>query len=430
MRRRDFLAGLGSAAAWPAGAQQAMPVVGFVNGASADASAERVRAFHQGLGETGYVDGRNVTVEHHWLEGKFERLPSLMVDLVRRRVAVIATPGSTVISLAAQAASSTIPIVFGVGDDPVKVGLVASVARPGSNATGINFFTNEVAAKRLGILHELVPKASRIAMLVNPTSGVFAEKTVREVREAARIIGLQIQILNASTSSEIDAAFATLARERLDALFVGPDAFFASRRVQLVTLTARDRIPAAYGTREIVEAGGLMSYGTSFADTFRQVGTCRRNPTVGHPCQLGQRSPRWHGVRCERPRRAGEPAGTWFRRQPRAETAGSFRRISDGGGTAGKRGQHAISRGGLAFAGRGPGRMLSLLWRAWGLDWLHHTGPLSKTLPLNGCRVGVGDPAPGDTRQARFRSTDVLRVAADMSWQTRRATTPLFHEHR
>jgi putative ABC transport system substrate-binding protein len=273
IRRREFITWLGTAAAWPlvARAQQpSMPVIGFVNAASADAYAGPVAAFRKGLGETGYVEGQNVTVEYHWLEGQYDRLPALMADLVRRRVAVIATPASTRASIAAKAATTTIPIVFGVAEDPVKAGLVVSLARPGGNATGVNFFAREVVAKRLGLLHELVPRAVRVAVLVNPTNGLSA--TLREVQEAARVIGLQIQVLYASTIGEIEAAFATLACERPDALFVGPDAFFSSRRVQLANLAARDRIPAAYGNRDFVEAGGLMSYGINFADTFRKVG--------------------------------------------------------------------------------------------------------------------------------------------------------------
>jgi putative tryptophan/tyrosine transport system substrate-binding protein len=275
MRRREFITLLGgAAAAWPLTAraeQPALPVVGFVRDGSADASARFAAAFRKGLNETGYVEGQNVTVEYHWLEGQYDRLPALMADLVRRRVAVIAAPG-TVPARAAKAATATIPIVFGVGEDPVQLGLVASLARPGGNATGINFFVQEVTVKRLRLLHELVPKAVRVAVLVNPGNVSVAEATLREVQEAARTIGLQIQILNASTIGEIDAAFATLARERPDALFVAADAFFTSRRGQLATLTARDRIPAAYGVRELVEAGGLMSYGTELADMFRQLG--------------------------------------------------------------------------------------------------------------------------------------------------------------
>jgi putative ABC transport system substrate-binding protein len=272
MRRREFIAGLASVAAWPlaARAQQAMPVIGFVSAGSADASVG-VPAFRKGLGETGYVEGQNVMVEYHYVEGQFDRLPALMADLVRRRVAVIATPG-TAVSIAAKAATTTIPIVFGAGDDPVKLGLVASVARPGGNATGINDFGGEVMAKRLGLLHELVPKAVRVAVLVNPDNRNIAEPTLREVQEAARTIGLQINVLNASTSRDISAAFATLARERPDALFVAPDNFFIGRRVQITTLAAADRIPAAYPNRYFIAAGGLMSYGTDIADRLRQIG--------------------------------------------------------------------------------------------------------------------------------------------------------------
>jgi putative tryptophan/tyrosine transport system substrate-binding protein len=275
MKRREFITLIGGAAAtWPlvARAQQtAMPVIGFVRDGSADANARYVVAFRKGLNETGYVEGQNVTVEYHWLEGHYDRLPALLADLVRRQVAVIATPGN-VPSIAAKAATATIPIVFGVGDDPVRLGLVASLARPGGNATGINFFVQEVVAKRLRLLHDLVPKAVRVAVLLNPANAAVAEITLRDVQKAALTIGLQIQILNASTIGEIDAAFATLARERPDALFVAGDAFFLDRRVQFATLTARDRIPATYSVREPVAAGGLMSYGTNIADMFRQIG--------------------------------------------------------------------------------------------------------------------------------------------------------------
>ena len=272
MRRREFITLLGGAAAWPLAAraqQPAMPVVGFIRDGSADTSARYVAAFRKGLNETGYVEGQNVTVEYHWLEGHYDRLPALLADLVRRQVAVIATPGNFP-SIAAKAATATIPIIFGVGDDPVRLGLVASLARPGGNATGINFFVTEVAAKRLRLLHDLLPKAVRIAVLVNPTND--AETTLREVQEAAHTIGLQIQVLNARTIGEIDAAFATLAHERPDALFVAGDAFFLDRRVQFATLTARDRIPATYSVRELVTAGGLMSYGPDLADAVHHVG--------------------------------------------------------------------------------------------------------------------------------------------------------------
>jgi putative tryptophan/tyrosine transport system substrate-binding protein len=276
IERRKFLATLlgGAAAAWPlaARAQQSLPVVGFVDGVSPEFSASRAAGFRKGLSEVGYVEGQNVTVEYHWLAGQYDRLPSLMADLVRRRVAVIATPGTNPPSLAAKAATSTIPIVFGVGQDPVKLGLVSSLARPGGNATGINFFTQEVAAKRLGLLHEMVPKAVRIAVLVNPANATTAEATLRDIPEAARALGLQIQVLNASTGQEIEAAFASLGREPADALFVGPDPFFSSRRVLFALLAARHAIPATYSTREYPEVGGLMSYGTDFVDRFRQGG--------------------------------------------------------------------------------------------------------------------------------------------------------------
>jgi putative tryptophan/tyrosine transport system substrate-binding protein len=274
VKRRTFIVGPGSAAAWPVvtRAQQAKPVIAFINGGSADAMAAHASGFRKGLGETGYVEGHNVTVEYHWMEGQYDRLPALMADLVRRRVAVIATPGSTPAAIAAKAATAMIPIVFGVAEDPVKTGLVASFARPGGNATGVNFFVGELGAKRLSLLHQLVPKAAHVAVLVNPANATSAETTSREVQEAARSIGLQILILNASTSREIDAAFASLARERPDALFVAGDAFFLSRRVQFATLASRDRIPAAYADREIVEVGGLMSYGTNLADSFRRIG--------------------------------------------------------------------------------------------------------------------------------------------------------------
>ena len=275
MRRREFITLIGGAAAtWPIAAraqQPALPVVGFIRDGSADTNARFAAAFRKGLNETGYVEGQNVTIEYHWLEGQYDRLPALMADLVGRRVAVIATPG-IVPTLAAKAATTTIPIVFGVGDDPVRLGLVTNLDRPGGNATGINFFVNEVAAKRLRLLHDLVPKAVRIAVLVNLAKASTEEFTLRAVQEAAPTLGLQIQILNASTIGEIDAAFASLARERPDALFVAPDGFFTSRRVQFITLTARDRIPATYSLRDYVAIGGLMSYGTNLADSFHQVG--------------------------------------------------------------------------------------------------------------------------------------------------------------
>ena len=275
MRRRDFIkASLGAVIASPLAAraqQPALPVIGFITVGSSDASAGWVAAFRQGLGEIGYVDGQNVTIEYHWLEGRYDLLPAVVADLVRHRVAVIATNATTA-ALAAKATTNTIPIIFGVGEDPVKLGLVASLARPGGNATGINFFLQEVVAKRLGILLELQPKPARIAVLLNPADVHIAETTSRDVQEAARAIALPIHILNASTNSEIDAAFAALVSERGDALFVAANSYFHSRRVQLAVLAARYRIPVIFSQREFVEAGGLMSYGTDIVDSVRQVG--------------------------------------------------------------------------------------------------------------------------------------------------------------
>jgi putative tryptophan/tyrosine transport system substrate-binding protein len=276
MRRRDFIQGIaGSTLAWPIAVfaqQQAVPVVGFVNGRSPETSARVASAFRKGLSEAGYVEGENVTVDYHWLDGRYERLPSLMADLVHRGVAVIATPGSNPAALAARAATKTIPIVFGVGADPMTMGLVASLARPGGNATGISSFVTDVDAKRLALLHELVPKAVRIAVLVNPDNTSTAEAARRDISEAARAIGLQIEFLNASTSREIEMAFATMVRDRVDALFVTPDGFLISRRVQLAMFAARYGTPSAYATREDVEAGGLMSYGIDLLEMYRQVG--------------------------------------------------------------------------------------------------------------------------------------------------------------
>ena len=276
MRRRELITFLGGAAAtWPLTAraqQRTMPVVGFVTGGSADASAQNAVDFRKGLNEAGFIEGQNVTVEYHWLGGQYDRLPALMTDLVRRQVAVIAT-GSVNAALAAKVATASIPIVFGVADDPVKLGLVASLARPGGNATGINWFGHELVAKRLRLLHELLPKAVRVAVLVNPANASSAASTLQEVQQAGPAIGLQIQmILNASTIGEIDAAFATLARERPDALFVAPDRFFTDRRGQFATLTARDGLPATYGNRDFVAAGGLMSYGTNLSEMLHQIG--------------------------------------------------------------------------------------------------------------------------------------------------------------
>jgi putative ABC transport system substrate-binding protein len=276
IRRREFIAALsGVWATWPLAAraqQAAMPVVGLVNGRSPEASVRLAAAFGKGLNETGFVEGQTVMVEYHWLNGQYDLLPALMADLVRRRVAVIATPGSNPAALAAKAATTTIPIVFGVGGDSVRMGLVASLARPGGNATGINFFVAELVAKRLGLLHQLVPKAVRIAVLVNPANTPTVEAALRDMPEVARVLGLQIQVLKASTSREIEAAFATVVRDRADALFISPDGFFVSQRVQFATLAVRHGIPTAHATREEAEAGGLMSYGTDNVEMFHQVG--------------------------------------------------------------------------------------------------------------------------------------------------------------
>src|SRR5215831_4680728 len=274
-RRRDFITLLGGAAALPlvARAQQpVMPVIGVVNAGSAEASAGFVAAFRNGLGETGYVEGQNVTVEYHWLEGQFDRLPAVMADLVRRRVAVIATPAFRAGAQAAKAVTSTIPIVFAVGDDPVKLGLVASLARPGGNATGVNSFNTEVVTKRIGLLHDLLPKAARIVVLVNPANAPIAEATLRDIPEAASALGLQIRVLNASTSRETGPAFTPLGGAPADALLVSSDGFFVSRRVQFAVLAVRHAIPAIYATREYPEVGGLMSYGTDGLDSWHQVG--------------------------------------------------------------------------------------------------------------------------------------------------------------
>jgi putative tryptophan/tyrosine transport system substrate-binding protein len=275
LRRREFITGIGGMAAWTfrASAQQPLPTVAFVTSRSEHTSLYAVNAFRKGLGETGYVEHRNVTVEYHWLDGQFDRLPALMADIVRRRVAVIATPSNTLITTTAKAATATIPIVFSVATDPVKTGLVASFARPGGNATGINYFALEVSAKRLALLHALAPKATRVAILVNPANGPSANVTLQNVENAARSSGLRTRVLKASTSDEIDAAFASLADERADdVLFVAADGFFQSRGEQLVALTARDKIPAAYPDRATVQAGGLMSYGTDAVDMYRHVG--------------------------------------------------------------------------------------------------------------------------------------------------------------
>jgi putative ABC transport system substrate-binding protein len=273
MRRRKFITLLGgTAAAWPLAAhsqQLQIPLVGFIGGFSPLHS--RIMAFRRGLSDFGYVEGQNVAVEYRWAEGRYDLMPDLVADLLRRRVTVIATPGTAVGALAAKAATAAIPIIFAVGEDPVKLGLVESLARPGGNLTGVNFLNTELVAKQLGLMHELVPGTARVAILVNPAN-VTAEPTSSAAEAAAAAVGLHTQMLNASTSREINEAFASFGRERPDALFVGGDAFFNARRGQLVNLAARYALPAIYAERIFPEIGGLMSYGTDISDAFHQVG--------------------------------------------------------------------------------------------------------------------------------------------------------------
>jgi len=268
MRRRNFIALLGSVAAWPlaALAQQPRPVIGFLGSQSLDYYADLFRAIRQGIKDSGYLDGEDVPIVSRSADGQIDRLPALAAELVQRRVTVIVTEAVSA-ALAAKAATTTIPIVFAVVDDPVRLGLVTSLARPGGNLTGVNFLNAELAAKRLEILRELVPSANRIAVLVNSNNA--AE---RELDAAARAMGLQIVVLNAGTSREIDAAFASFAKQRPDAVLNSPDPFFRSRRVQVALLAARYGVPTAFALRDYVEAGGLMSYGASLADAYRKVG--------------------------------------------------------------------------------------------------------------------------------------------------------------
>jgi putative ABC transport system substrate-binding protein len=274
LRRRQFISLLvGAAVTWPLaarGQQLAMPVIGFLDSQSRTFADVVLPAFRQGLKDSGYVEGENVAIEYRWAENQIDRLPALAADLVQRRVALIVA-GAPPAALAAKAATTTIPTVFGVGDDPVKIGLVTSLARPGGNVTGINFFSSELAAKRMELLREMVPAAARVAVLGDPTF-TLTESQVRDAETAARAMGLQIQVLNASTSREINAAFANFVRERPDALYVGTGPFFASRRVQLALLAGHYGVPAIYGVRQFTEAGGLMSYGTSLTDAYRQMG--------------------------------------------------------------------------------------------------------------------------------------------------------------
>ena len=274
MRRREFITLLGGAVTWPLAAraqQPAMPMIGFLNGASPVPFAFFVAAFRQGLGEAGYVEGRNVAVEYRWGEGQNDRLPALAADLVGRQVAVIAATGGNAAALAAKTATTKIPIVFSGGGDPVRLGLVASLSRPGGNATGVNMFTSALEPKRLGLLRELVPSAALIAVLVNPNSPNF-ETQLKDLQEAARAAGQQIRILHASSEGELDTAFVTLTQLQAEAALIGSDPFFNSRRDHIVALAARYAIPAIYEWREFAAAGGLMSYGTDLAEAYRQVG--------------------------------------------------------------------------------------------------------------------------------------------------------------
>jgi putative ABC transport system substrate-binding protein len=275
MRRREFITLVGgAAAAWPLAGraqQPSMPVVGFLNSASPGAWKPYLEAFRQGLNEAGYVEGRTVAVEYRWAEGQYERLPSLAADLVRRKVAVIVSAGGTPASLAAKAATKTIPIVFTTGFDPVKLGLVASLNRPGGNITGVNQFVSQMEGKRLGLLRELVPNAALIAVLLNPNNPPAATQ-LKDVQEAARTLGQQIHTLHASSEAELEAAFATARQVGCGGLLVAADPFFNSRRTYVIALAARHAIPAIHEQREHALAGGLMSYGTNLSDGYRQVG--------------------------------------------------------------------------------------------------------------------------------------------------------------
>jgi putative ABC transport system substrate-binding protein len=274
IRRRELIAALAGATTGSLAAraqQPPMPVIGFLSGRSPSEAAYALAAFHQGLNEGGYIEGQNVAIEYRWAEGQYDRLPALVADLVQRQVNVIAATGATNSAVAAKAATTTIPIVFNSGDDPVKLGLVASLNRPGGNATGINFFVAQMEGKRFGLLHELVPTAALVGVLLNPNNTPF-EFQLKDVQEAARSIGQQIHVLHASNEQDIHAAFRGFVRMQVQALLVGGDPFFNGRREQLVTLAAHYAIPAIYELREYVTAGGLMSYGTDLPDTYRQIG--------------------------------------------------------------------------------------------------------------------------------------------------------------
>jgi putative ABC transport system substrate-binding protein len=274
MKRRSFITLIGGAAAWPLAAraqQPALPVIGFLDSRSPDALTDRLRGFRQGLKDAGYVEGENVIILYRWAENQLDRLPPLGAELVRRQVAVIATTGGTAVVLAAKAVTTAIPIVFLAAEDPVKLGLVASLSRPGGNLTGVNFFNTELAGKMLELLRELVP-TTRVAVLINPATVTTTETVLRDAEAAAGAMGLQIQAVRASTSREIDAAFATFVRERPDALFVAGDPFFNARRLQLAQLAGRHGLPAIYSGREFAEVGGLMTYGSDITHAYRQMG--------------------------------------------------------------------------------------------------------------------------------------------------------------
>jgi putative tryptophan/tyrosine transport system substrate-binding protein len=292
MKRRAFIGGLGSAAAWPLVARaqpQGMPVIGFLDGRLPDALANRLRGFQMGLKEAGYVEGENVTVLYRYAENRSDRLPALAAELARRPVAVIIASGGPNVMFAAKQASTTVPIVFISGEDPVKTGLVASLARPGGNMTGINFFNRELVGKQLEFLRELIPSANRIAVLVNPAEATVTETTLRDVEAAARVKGVNVQVVHASTSREIDAAFAAFASEPPDALFVAADPFFNSRRVQLSLLAMRHAVPAVYSGREYAEVGGLITYGSDIISAYRQAGDYAGRILKGLRCRLYRR---------------------------------------------------------------------------------------------------------------------------------------------
>jgi len=275
IRRRELIAALGGLpVVWPLAAraqQSAMPVIGFLQSGSPEPNVNRITAFRKGLSEAGYVEGQNVAIEFRWAAGQYDRLPDLAADLIRRRVAVFATPASTPASLAAKAATTTIPIVFAVGSDPIAMGLVASLNRPGSNATGVSFQTVELMAKRLGMLRELAPGANHFVALVDPNTA-YTEAEVKDLQASASALGLPIEILRASTGREIDAAFAKLVQNPGGALLVGPDTVFTNRRAQIVTLVTRHAVPAIYYAREFAEIGGLMSYGPNIVNVYQQTG--------------------------------------------------------------------------------------------------------------------------------------------------------------